>query len=207
MVGLGLAHGVNTVALLTDMDTPLGRTAGNALEVEESLEVLAGGGPADVVELTITLAREMLAACGLAAAKDPADALRDGTAMDSWRRMIAAQGGDPDAPLPVAAASHVVVAPSSGRLTRLDAMAIGVAAWRLGAGRARKEDSVSFGAGVRMHAKPGELVAEGAPLLTLYADDETRFDRAVESLTGGFDIERPDAAWSATSLVIDKVGG
>jgi thymidine phosphorylase len=207
MVGLGLAHGVNTVALLTDMNTPLGLTAGNALEVEESLEVLAGGGPADVVELTVTLAREMLIGCGLTAAKDPADALRDGTAMDSWRRMISAQGGDPDAALPVAAASHVVVAPASGRLTRLDAMAVGVAAWRLGAGRARKEDAVSFGAGVRMHAKPGDQVVQGQPLLTLYADDESRFDRAIESLTGGFDIGDPSAAWSATSLVIDKVGG
>jgi thymidine phosphorylase len=133
--------------------------------------------------------------------------LRDGTAMDSWRRMIAAQGGDPDAALPVAAHSQAVVAPASGRLTKLDALAVGVAAWRLGAGRARKEDAVSFGAGVRMHAKPGDQVVAGQPLLTLYADDETRFDGAIEVLTDGFDIGAPDAAWSATSLVIEKVGG
>jgi thymidine phosphorylase len=207
MVDLGLAHGVTTVALLTNMDTPLGKTAGNAIEVAEAVEVLAGGGPADVVELTVVLAREMLLACGLTGAKDPADALRDGTAMDSWRRMIRAQGGDPDAPLPVAVSSHVVHAPTSGRLTRLDALAVGTAAWRLGAGRARKEDAVSFGAGVRMHAKPGDQLAQGQPLLTLYADDETRFEGALESLTGGFDIGAFDAAWSATSLVLEKVGG
>jgi thymidine phosphorylase len=207
MVGLGLAHGVNTVALLTNMDTPLGLTAGNALEVEESLEVLAGGGPADVVELTVTLAREMLLACGMHSAKDPADALRDGTAMDSWRRLIASQGGDPDAALPVAAHSQVLTAPTSGRLTTLDALAVGVAAWRLGAGRARKEDAVSFGAGVRMHAKSGDQVVAGQPLLTLYADDEARFAGALEALSGGFDIGAADAAWSATSLVLEKVTG
>ena len=99
MVGLGTDHGVKTVALLTDMSTPLGLTAGNALEVRESVEVLAGGGPADVVELTLALAREMLDAAGVKDA-DPAKALADGSAMDVWRRMIAAQGGDPDAALP-----------------------------------------------------------------------------------------------------------
>jgi thymidine phosphorylase len=207
MVGLGIAHGVNTVALLTNMDTPLGLTAGNALEVAESLEVLAGGGPTDVVELTVTLAREMLIGCGMTAAKDPSDALTDGSAMDSWRRMIRAQGGDPDAPLPAASSTHVVTAPASGRLTRLDAMAVGVAAWRLGAGRARKEDAVSFGAGVVMHAKPGDLVVGGQPLLTLYADDEARFGGAVEAVSGGFDIGSPDAAWSGSALVLEKVGG
>ncbi|MDT4997139.1 MAG: thymidine phosphorylase, partial [Pseudonocardiales bacterium] len=145
MVELGTVHGVRTVALLTDMFSPLGRTAGNALEVAESVEVLAGGGPPDVVELTLTLAREMLAAAGLGDV-DPTDALRDGRAMDVWRAMISAQGGDPDAPLPVAAERHVVPAPSTGLLTRLDALAVGVAAWRLGAGRARKEEPVSAGA-------------------------------------------------------------
>jgi thymidine phosphorylase len=187
MVGLGTAHGVRTVALLTDMATPLGRTAGNALEVQESLDVLAGGGPADVVELTLALAREMLAGAGLDDV-DPADALRDGRAMDVWRRMISAQGGDPDAPLPVAAEQHVVTAPSSGVLTRLDALAVGVAAWRLGAGRARKEDPVSAGAGVVLHAQVGERVEEGQPLLELHADDPARFDRALAALEGGYDI-------------------
>jgi thymidine phosphorylase len=206
MVGLGAAHGVNTVALLTAMDTPLGRTAGNALEVAESVEVLAGGGPADVVELTVALAREMLAACGKTDGKDPADALQDGSAMDRWIRMIKAQGGDPHAPLPRAQHTDVVLAASSGRLTRLDALAVGVAAWRLGAGRGRKEDAVSFGAGVEMHAKPGELVQAGAPLLTLHSDDDDLFARARESLTGAIDIAEPDAEWSASPLVIERVG-
>jgi thymidine phosphorylase len=149
MVELGAAHGTRTVALLTDMSTPLGRTAGNALEVVEAVEVLAGGGPADVVELTLALAREMLAGAGLVDV-DPADALRNGSAMDVWRRMIKAQGGDPDAPLPTAQERHVVSAPADGVLVQLDALAVGIAAWRLGAGRARKEDPVSASAGASL---------------------------------------------------------
>jgi len=187
MVELGSGHGVRTVALLTDMATPLGRTAGNALEVRESVEVLAGGGPADVVELTLALAREMLAGAGLDDA-DPADALRDGRAMDVWRRMIAAQGGDPDAPLPTARETHVVTAPATGVLTRVDALAVGVAAWRLGAGRARKEDPVSAGAGVVLHAQVGDPVQQGQPLFELHADDPDRFDRALAALEGGYDV-------------------
>jgi len=203
MVQLGADHGVRTVALLTDMSTPLGLTAGNALEVAESVEVLAGGGPADVVSLTLELAREMLAGAGLPDV-DPADVLRDGRAMDVWRAMISAQGGDPSAPLPVARESHVVAASASGVLTRLDALAVGNAAWRLGAGRARKEDAVSFGAGVELHAKPGDHVAEGAPLITLHADDPDRFAGALDALDGGYEI---GAAMSrvARRLVIDRV--
>ena len=206
MVGLGAAHGVNTVALLTAMDTPLGATAGNALEVAESLDVLAGGGPADVVELTIALAREMLAACGLAGGKDPADAIADGSAMDCWNRMIRAQGGDPSAPLPRARHQHDVAAPSSGRLVRLDALGVGVAAWRLGAGRARKEDPVSFGAGVQMHAKPGDEVTAGQPLLTLHTDDESKFARALEALGDAIDIAAAEQPWTAPPLILERVG-
>ncbi|MGH3336103.1 MAG: thymidine phosphorylase, partial [Nocardioides sp.] len=101
MVELGTDAGLHTVALLTDMSTPLGLTAGNAVEVAESVEVLAGGGPADVVELTLALAREMLAGAGRPDV-DPAEKLVDGSAMDVWRSMISAQGGDPDAALPEA---------------------------------------------------------------------------------------------------------
>ena len=201
MVSLGTAHGVRTVALLTDMSTPLGRTAGNALEVAESLEVLAGGGPPDVVELTLTLAGEMLSAAGLGDV-DPAEALRDGRAMDVWRRMISAQGGDPAAQLPAARERHVIAAPASGVLTRLDALAVGVAAWRLGAGRARKEDPVSAGAGVVLLAKPGDRVQAGQPLLELHADEPERFARAVEALDGGDDI---GDAPPSRSLVIERV--
>jgi thymidine phosphorylase len=181
MVGLGTDHGVTTVALLTDMNAPLGLTAGNALEVRESVEVLAGGGPADVVELTLALAREMLDAAGLRDA-DPARALADGSAMDTWRRMIAAQGGDPDAPLPAARETHTVPAPATGVLAGLDAYAVGVAAWRLGAGRARKEDPVQAAAGVELHAKPGDRVTAGAPLLTLHTDTPERFEAALAAL-------------------------
>jgi thymidine phosphorylase len=203
MVALGQDAGVTTVAVLTDMSTPLGLTAGNAVEVQESLDVLAGGGPADVVELTLALAREMLAASGRDDV-DPADRLADGSAMDSWRKMISAQGGDVDAPLPTARETHVVPAPSSGTLTRLDALAVGLAAWRLGAGRARKEDAVQAGAGVVWHARPGDSVTENQPLFTLHTDEPERFDRALASLEGGYDIA--DApGYSPPPLVIERV--
>ncbi|GAB3623398.1 thymidine phosphorylase [Mariniluteicoccus endophyticus] len=202
MVDLGTDAGVRTVALLTDMSTPLGLTAGNALEVRESVEVLAGGGPADVVELTVALAREMLAAAGRPDI-DPAAALADGRAMDTWRRMIAAQGGDPDAQLPVARESHVVAAPASGVLQSLDAYAVGVAAWRLGAGRARKEDPVQAGAGVEIHAKPGDQVSEGAPLLTLHTDTPERFERALAALDGAYAVS--DRPVDAKPIVLDRV--
>jgi thymidine phosphorylase len=206
MVWLGEAAGVRTVALLTGMSTPLGRTAGNALEVRESVEVLAGGGPADVVELTVALAREMLAACGLAGGKDPAEALQDGSAMDRWRRMIQAQGGDPDAALPVAAHREDFVASVSGVVSALDAYAVGVAAWRLGAGRARKEESVQPGAGVELHAKIGDPVTEGQLLATLHTDDPDRFAAAVEALRGGYEITAsPTGDSAAPALVLDRV--
>ncbi|MEU0266335.1 thymidine phosphorylase [Nocardioides sp. NPDC006303] len=204
MVDLGTDAGVNTVALVTDMATPLGLTAGNAIEVAESVEVLAGGGPADVVELTVALAREMLAAAGVSG-PDPADVLASGKAMDAWRAMISAQGGDPSAPLPVARETHVVTAPTSGVLTRLDAMAVGLAAWRLGAGRERKEDAVQAGAGVTWHARPGDSVAAGTPLFTLHTDTPERFDRALAALEGGYEIE-DGAAYEATPLILDRIG-
>lgn len=204
MVGLGTDHGVRTVALLTDMSTPLGLTAGNALEVRESVEVLAGGGPSDVVELTLALAREMLDAAGLKDV-DPAKALADGSAMDVWRRMISAQGGDPDATLPVARETHVVTAPSSGVLIRLDAYDVGVAAWRLGAGRARKEDVVQAGAGVELHAKPGAAVSAGQPLMTLHTDTPERFEYALESVAGSFDIAPEGTGFAATPIVLDRI--
>ncbi|MGZ4687849.1 thymidine phosphorylase [Oryzihumus sp.] len=204
MVDLGTDAGVRTVALLTNMQVPLGLTAGNALEVRESVEVLAGGGPEDVVELTLTLAREMLAAAGRSDV-DPADALKDGRAMDVWRRMISAQGGDPDAELPVAKESHVVYAPADGVLTSLDALQVGVAAWRLGAGRARKEDQVQAGAGVEMHAKPGATVRAGEPLLTLHTDTPEKFDRALEALEGAYFIAPEGSRPDQLPLVIDRI--
>jgi thymidine phosphorylase len=201
MVDLGTAHGTRSVALLTDMSTPLGRTAGNALEVEESLEVLAGGGPPDVVELTLALAREMLTSAGLGRV-DPADALRNGKAMDVWRRMIRAQGGDPEASLPTARERHVVSSPADGVLVRLDARAVGEAAWRLGAGRARKEDPVLAEAGVIMHAKPGEIVHAGDPLLELHTDDARRFERALTAVESAYTI---GVDFATQPLIIERI--
>jgi thymidine phosphorylase len=201
MVELGKAHGVTTVALLTDMSTPLGLTIGNGLEVQESLEVLAGGGPADIVELTLALAREMLAVAGIDA--DPAQALRDGRAMDTWRAMIRAQGGDPDSPLATAAHQEVVRAQKPGYVSGVDAMGVGLAAWRLGAGRARKEDPVSAAAGVVLKVKPGDQVRAGDVLCELHADDESRIPAAKADAEAAFTLS--DTASTGATLVIDRV--
>ena len=202
MVEIGGAEGVVAVALLTDMSVPLGLTAGNALEVEEAIEVLAGGGPSDVVELTLALAHEMIAAVGRND-HDPADLLASGAAMDVWRSMIKAQGGDPDAKLPVARETDVIIAEQNGVLQSLDALAVGEAVWRLGAGRARKEHTVQAGAGVQLHAKPGARVRAGEPLITLHTDTPERFMRAREALAGAYTIA--EAAPPERPLIIDRV--
>ncbi|MEO0024204.1 MAG: hypothetical protein RL196_645 [Actinomycetota bacterium] len=214
LVALGQDAGVKTTALLTDMNTPLGLKIGNALEVEESIEVLQGGGPADVVELTVELAAEMLRLAGLGDVDVQAN-LKNGKAHDKWVEMIQAQGGDLSVPLPQARESHVVVASASGYLNRLDALQVGVAAWRLGAGRARKEDAVQFGAGITLHAKPGEQVVAGQPLMTLFTDEASRFDAGLAALEGAFDIaadnalgERPANRFGGSgSIVIDRIEG
>jgi thymidine phosphorylase len=202
MVELGIAHGVTTVALLTDMSTPLGLAVGNAVEVEESLEVLAGGGPADVVELTLALAREMLACIGLSDV-DPSVALKDGRAMDSWRAMVRAQGGDPDAPLAQAPEREVVRAERSGYVSTVDAHAIGVAAWRLGAGRARKEDPVSAAAAVVLHRRPGDSVRAGDVLYELRADDAARIPTAVQ--TARHAVQITDTPPPPTPLILARI--
>jgi thymidine phosphorylase len=202
MVTLGAEHGVRTSALLTRMDTPLGRAVGNAVEVEEAVATLAGQGPPDLVEVVLALAVEMLRLAGLAA--DPAAALADGSALARYRDMIAAQGGDPDAPLPVARHTRTVPAPATGWLARLDARGVGNAAWRLGAGRARKEDPVSPSAGVLCLAKEGDWVAEEQPLLELRTDDESRFAAAMAALGNAIEIgpDRPEPV----APVIDRIG-
>ena len=206
LVALGQDAGVATSALLTDMNTPLGLKIGNALEVEESIEVLQGGGPADVVELTVELAREMLRHAGQPDADVEAN-LKNGKAHDKWVQMIEAQSGDLSVPLPKARESHTIVATHAGYLNRLDALQIGVAAWRLGAGRARKEDAVQFGAGITLHAKPGEAVAAGAPLMTLYSDDGARFEAGLAALEGGYDISPENRFDGSGSIVLERIQG
>lgn len=203
MVDIGEAHNLKTVALLTDMSTPLGLTVGNALEVRESVEVLAGGGPADVVELTVTLAQEMLAAAGKPD-EDVAAALRDGRAMDRWNQMIRAQGGDPTAPLPVARHTHQVVAEADGYLSELDALSVGVASWRLGAGRAAAGERVQAEAGIELHAKIGDPVRKGQPLLTLHTQTPERFERALEALETGLAISAEPPSPRGT-VVLDRI--
>lgn len=207
MVELGAAHGVPTRALLTDMNRPLGATVGNALEVAESLEVLAGGGPPDVVELTLRLAQEMLELAGIED-RDPADTLRDGTAMDRFRRLVAAQGGDLSVPLPIGRHAETVTAARGGTMGDIDAMAVGLAAWRLGAGRSRPGEQVQLGAGIRIHRRPGEPVTAGEPLFTLYTDTPERFGAALAELDGGWSVDataataaRPDSR----PLIIDRI--
>jgi thymidine phosphorylase len=203
MVQLGKDAGVTTRALVTAMDVPLGLTAGNALEVAESIEVLAGGGPRDVVELTLILAREMIDAAGIKG-KDPETALKDGSAMDHWRRMIIAQGGDPDAALPVAKESHTVTAASSGIITKMDAMKVGVSAWRLGAGRSKQGETVQAGAGITMHAKPRDFISAGDPLFTLFTDESPRFERALQVLDDAVTITAGGVA-EQLPLVIERI--
>jgi thymidine phosphorylase len=202
LVQLGKDAGVNTSALLTDMSTPLGLKVGNALEVEESVDVLAGGGPSDVIEITVALATEMLSLAGVNDV-DVAAALKDGRAMDKWRAMIGAQGGDPEAKLPVAKESQTVVAESDGVISELDALAVGLASWRLGAGRARKEDPVQFGAGVTLHAQLGDSVKKGAPLYTLHTDEPARFARAAETIANAYKIEAQ--AQVTRKLILDRI--
>ncbi|GAA2338724.1 thymidine phosphorylase [Saccharopolyspora halophila] len=202
LVDIGAANGLRTSSLITDMSAPLGRAVGNALEVDEAVEVLSGGGPPDVVELTVRLAREMLAHAGIGDV-DPADALADGRAHDKWREMIRAQGGDPAAELPRAQHVEVVSAPESGTLTGLDAYRVGIAAWRLGAGRARREDAVQHAAGVRCLVKPGERVTAGSPLLELHTDSPDTIPAARESLEGASEISGADR--TSTPLILDRI--
>ncbi|WP_130865653.1 thymidine phosphorylase [Acidipropionibacterium timonense] len=201
LVALGTAAGVATTALITRMDVPLGYACGNGIEIAEALEVLAGRGPADVVELTVALATQMVRAAGLDA--DPAQVLASGQAMEVWRRMVAAQGGDPDAKLPVARHGQDVMAPRGGIVTGIDAMSVGIAAWRLGAGRARKEDPVQAGAGVMLRVRPGDEVIAGQPLATLLTDTPEAIDRAREALDGAFTIGEE---FTASPLVVGTIG-
>lgn len=200
MVGLGTAHGVATRALITDMSTPLGCTVGNAVEVAEALEVLGGGGPPDVVALTVRLAQEMLALAGIDGA-DPAQTLRDGTAMDRFAAMVAAQGGDLGVPLPLGACTETVTADQSGFMAHIDAMAVALAAWRLGAGRARPGEQVQHGAGVRIHRRPGDPVAAGETLFTLYTDTRERMAPALAELDGGYRVD--DTPPQSRPLIIE----
>ena len=200
MVELGKRAGVKTRALVTAMDVPLGLTAGNALEVRESIEVLQGGGPKDVVELTLILAREMLDAAGVTG-KDPEVALRDGSAMDHWRRMVSAQGGDPDAPLPRAKEKLTISAEASGEISTMKALQVGIAAWRLGAGRERQGEKVQAGAGIEIHAKPGDTVKEGSPLFTLHSDEPARFERAKSALSGAVTFGKVERL----PLIVDRI--
>ena len=202
MVEIGKSAGVNIRALITAMDVPLGLTAGNALEVRESIEVLQGGGPADVVELTILLAREMLDAAQVKG-KDPEKALSDGSAMDHWRRMVAAQGGNPDAPLPTAKHQEVISADKDGVIASMNALQVGISAWRLGAGRERQGEKVQAGAGIEIHAKLGAAIKKGEPLFTLHTDESARFERAKASLTGA--VEIGDKVADHLPLVLEKI--
>ena len=207
MVDLGKNAGVKTRALVTAMDVPLGLTAGNALEIRETLEVLAGGGPSDVVELTLLLANEMLDAAGIKPKVSPEEALKNGMAMDIWRKMIAAQGGDNQAPLPVAKEKMEIKANASGKLLTLDAMKVGVAAWRLGAGRQKQGEMLQLGSGIEIHAKPGDLVVKDQTILTLHTDEPDRFNRAIEALTGGYQIGGKDDEVKRLPLVIERIEG
>jgi thymidine phosphorylase len=172
------------------------------VEVAESLDVLAGGGPDDVVALTVTLAREMLELAGVDAV-DPAQTLRDGTAMDRFRELVAAQGGDLSQSLPIGAHSETITAARGGTMGDIDAMAVGLAVWRLGAGRSAAGARVQFGAGIHIHRRPGEPVAAGDAVFTLYTETPERFDAAMAELDGGWSVG--DSAPPMRPLIIDRI--
>lgn len=204
MVNLGNDAGVKTRALITAMDVPLGLAVGNALEVQESIEILKGGGPSDVRELTLTLAREMLEIVGITT--DPQEKLDNGQALDTWKSMVAAQGGNNDTPLPTAKFEHTITARTDGTVTSMNALAVGIAAWRLGAGRARKEDQVSPGAGIMLHKKPGDHVKHGEPLLTMFTDQEARFELAEQALAQApITIGAPTEIMIQLPLIIERI--
>jgi thymidine phosphorylase len=207
MVDLGKRAGVETRALVTAMDVPLGLTVGNSLEIRETLEVLSGAGPSDVVELTLILANEMLDAAKVKPKINPEAALKNGAAMDVWRKMIEAQGGDNNAPLPVAKEKFEVTADASGKLLSLDALQVGVSAWRLGAGRQKQGDTLQLGAGIEIHAKPGDIVKKGQTILTLHTDEPARFDRAREVLAGAFTIGEENSKVNQLPLIIERIEG
>ena len=206
MVELGKRAGVETRALVTAMDVPLGLTVGNALEIRETIEVLSGGGPADVIELTLILAQEMLDAAKVKSKIDPATALKNGAAMDVWRKMITAQGGDLSSPLPIAKDKTYMKADRSGKLLNLDALKVGISAWKLGAGRQKQGDRLQHGAGIEIHAKPGDLVKQGQNILTLHSDDSARFAPALEALAGAVTIGDESEKVSRLPLIIERVG-
>jgi thymidine phosphorylase len=201
MVQLGTSHGVATVAQLTSMNQPLGRAVGNALEVLESVEVLQGKGPSDVRELTLELARTMLDLVGIT--EDPAAHLDNGAAYQVYREMIAAQGGDPDAKLVPAVRTATVEASRSGFVSSVDALVVGVAAWRLGAGRARKEDPVSAGAGIHCLVREGDEVEKGQPLFELFADDDEHLARGLSTIESA--VTYGESATSNERIVLETI--
>jgi thymidine phosphorylase len=201
MVGLGHTHGVATIAQLTAMNQPLGRAVGNALEVVESVDVLRGAGPEDVRELTLSLARTMLELVGIDT--DPATKLDDGSAYEVYCRMIEAQGGDPEATLAMGTHHHVVTAPHDGIVQSVDALGVGVAAWRLGAGRARKEDPVSAGAGVMCLVREGDFVVAHQPLFELYADDVEHLSRGMATIENA--VTLGDQAAPVEAILIERI--
>ncbi|MCD2263129.1 thymidine phosphorylase [Dietzia aurantiaca] len=191
MVGIGTAAGVRTSALVTAMHTPLGRAVGNAVEVAECLEILDGGGPADMVDLTCALAEEALSAVGIN--DDPRARLSDGRAMDSYRAMISAQGGDPDAELPRAASVEQVRTPAAGRIT-WDALGVGRASRLAGAGRSAPGEAVDHAAGVLLHRVEGDEVRAGEVIATVYAGDAGRIASALGELGAALDVSDPGSA-------------
>ena len=175
MVELGEGAGRRTVALVTAMDNPLGRTVGNALEVQEALDALAGVGDEELLEVCLRVTREMCDVAGVSA--DAEKVLRSGAGRQTFERMLAAQGGHLERGLPVAPVQVAVKAESDGHVEAIDALEVGLAAIELGAGRIRKEDKVDPAAGFVIVAHVGDRVAVGDPLVTVHAGSQELVDR------------------------------
>ncbi|MGH7609529.1 MAG: thymidine phosphorylase [Candidatus Dormibacteria bacterium] len=201
MVRLGADHGVRTSAWLTAMDAPLGRAVGNGPELEESLQLLRGDGPPDLRELVLAEAQEMLRLAGVAA--DPESALRQGRAAEVFARMVAAQGGDLEQERPRGQVLAEVRSPAAGFLWRLDALAVGTACWRLGAGRARQQDQVSPTAGIICLAKPGDRLERGQPVLQILGEEPERLAAAQEALSGAIEVR--STAPPPRPLILERI--
>ncbi|MEA1904101.1 MAG: thymidine phosphorylase [Actinomycetota bacterium] len=209
MVGIGESYGVNTIAFITSMEQPLGAEVGNANEIKESIDVLRGEGPDDVTELTMLFGEAMLNLGGVDGGRDRlAQAIESGAALDKFIEVTIAHGGDPkviEDPSLLARAPHeaIVAAPYDGYVTRCDALTIGAAGVRLGAGRAHKEDTIDPGVGITVTAKLGEWVSAGDPLAVIRYSDESRWAAQRNHLASGWEISSERE--SPPDLVIERI--
>lgn len=212
MIRIGQGAGRVVKVLITDMSAPLGMAVGNALEINEVVDLLDGHGPAALRELVITAAGLLISLSDLGLDEEEGrlralHAISSGAARETWNTWIRAQGGDPRARLPLAPVEHTVLAPSAGVVRAIDALSVGQAAARLGAGRMRKEDPIDHGVGVLMHTRVGDRIAAGEPIVTVYARTEESAVDAARSVEQATVIAAGTQAGSSSrSVILERHG-